>query len=592
MTATVRPFLGVERSFTGRRWEACDGNERLGRALAQRHNLSEIVARIMAARGISCEAAPMFLKPALREQLPDPAHLRDMDRAVSRLVAAVKRGETIGLFGDYDVDGATSVALLARFFAAVGARAEIYVPDRLREGYGPNLPALHALKKRGADVIVTVDCGTTAFDPLREAANAGIDVIVVDHHVAEPVLPDAVAVLNPNRLDEDSPHGQLAAVGVGFLLAVAVNRGLREAGWYRRRPEPDLIRWLDLVALGTVCDVVPLTGINRVFVAQGLKVMAQRGNAGISALVDVAGLEEAPNAFHVGYILGPRINAGGRVGEAELGARLLLTQDPGEARAIAERLDAYNRERRAIEAECLEQAIACIEREGVDDRLLYVAGKGWHPGVIGIVAGRLKERFQRPACVVALREDGTGKGSGRSLIGIDLGSAILAARQSGLLIDGGGHRMAVGFTVAVSSQDRLRAFLAEHIGRQAGPGGIVPRLRIDGAVQPAAATIEMAAELACLAPFGAGNPEPRFALPGVRILRADVVGNEHVRCLLAGEDGGRLSAIAFRSAGEPHGSALLGSAGASFHVAGHLRLDRWQGQERVQLVIEDVAPAE
>lgn len=543
----------------------------------------------MAARGIELDGVDDFLRPALRNQLPDPSRLKDMDAAASRLADAVRKGETIGVFGDYDVDGATSSALLKRFFEAVGSTVEIYIPDRIVEGYGPNLAGLQRLQRNGAGVVVTVDCGITAFEPLADAAKGGLEVIVVDHHVAEPRLPSARAVVNPNRLDDDSGLGQLAAVGVAFLLVVAVNRVLRGAGWYAARPEPDLLQWLDLVALGTVCDVVPLTGVNRALVAQGLKVMARRGNHGIAALADVAGATEAPDAYHAGFIIGPRVNAGGRVGECWLGATLLSTPDSAEARGYAEKLDRYNQERREIEAACLEAAIDQIENGAVADGLVYASCEGWHPGVIGIVAGRLRERYNRPACVVAMN-DGIGKGSGRSVRGVDLGAAILAARQSGLLINGGGHRMAAGFTVARESEETFRAFLAARIAADTGPGGITPSLRLDGALQSAGATVALLQSLDALAPFGAGNPRPRFALPASRILKADVVGENHVRCFVGGEGQGRIKAIAFRAVGDALGDALLGSRGLPVHLAGNLRLDRWQGREEAQLIIEDLAP--
>ncbi|MGE4218674.1 MAG: single-stranded-DNA-specific exonuclease RecJ [Alphaproteobacteria bacterium] len=589
MTSDRTLLLGVERSVTGRRWERRAGDERTALALAQRHGLLDAVAAAMAARGIDLDSAELFLNPSLREQLPDPLHLRDMDRAVARLVRAVEGGETIAVFGDYDVDGATSAALLRRFFEAVGARIRVYVPDRMTEGYGPNLPALLRLQGEGAGVVVTVDCGITAFDALDGAAAAGLDVVVVDHHVAEPRLPRAVAVVNPNRLDDPSPLGHVAAVGVAFLLVVALNRALREAGWYRvsGRREPDLLQWLDLVALGTVCDVVPLTGLNRAFVTQGLRIMARRGNIGLCALGDVARLDRPPEAYHAGFLLGPRVNAGGRVGEAALGAELLAIADTARAREIAERLDAYNAERRAIEAACLEQAMEQVEGAG-GDGLVFVAADGWHPGVIGIVAGRLKDRYNRPACVVA-RSEGIGKGSGRSVPGIDLGAAVVAARQAGLLVNGGGHPMAAGFTLDCGREAALRDFLADRIAGQIGPGGIVPRLGIDAAVQPAGATPELTQMLARLGPFGAGNPEPRFALPATRIVRADIVGGAHVRCILAGEGGGRLKGIAFRAVDTPLGDTLLGAHGMPLHLAGHLRLDSWQGRDEVQLTIEDAA---
>ena len=401
--------LGVERSLTGKRWEASPADDRVALALSQRHNLSDIVARILVARGVEIDFAEAFLNPSLKSLLPDPSLLKGMDEAADRLARAVVGGETIGVFGDYDVDGATSAALLKRFILAVGGNVDIYVPDRLREGYGPNLPALLQMKDAGAGVIVTVDCGITAFDQLAGAADAGIDIVVVDHHVAEPQLPAAVAVVNPNRIDDESGQGQLAAVGVAFLLVVALNRCLREGGHYAAKAEPNLLQWLDLVALGTVCDVVPLTGLNRALVAQGLKVMARRGNIGLRALADVASIDEAPTTYHAGFILGPRVNAGGRVGEASLGARLLTTHDSDEARDLAMRLDAWNKERRELEAACLEEAIAQAEDRGLRDGLVYVSADNWHAGVIGIVAGRLKDRYNRPACVVAL-DQGVGKG--------------------------------------------------------------------------------------------------------------------------------------------------------------------------------------
>ncbi|HEX7968164.1 MAG TPA: single-stranded-DNA-specific exonuclease RecJ, partial [Stellaceae bacterium] len=410
-------FLGVERSLCGRRWRQRAGDDRAGLALAQQLGLPEIVGRLLAARGVEAEEADRFLSPTLRGCLPDPAHLKDMDVAVARLVRAITAGEPIAIFGDYDVDGATAATLLQCFFAAVGARARVYIPDRQREGYGPNAPALLRLKEEGTAVVVTVDCGTAAHAPLAAAAEAGLDVIVLDHHIAEPALPRALAVINPNRLDEASPHGVLCAAGLAFLLAVGINRALREGGWYADRPPPDLVQWLDLVALGTICDVVPLTGVNRALVAQGLKVLRRRSNVGLAALADVAGIGERLDAYHAGFILGPRVNAGGRVGQADLGAQLLASDDPVAALAMARQLDGYTSERRDIEARVLAQAIDQVESGDRSAPLVFVAGEGWHAGVIGIVASRLKERYNRPACVVAVA-DGIGKGSGRSVPGL------------------------------------------------------------------------------------------------------------------------------------------------------------------------------
>jgi single-stranded-DNA-specific exonuclease len=585
--------LGVERSLNGRRWEARLGDPRLGLALAQDLELPEIVGRALAARGVEPETAEAFLAPRLRDGLPDPRALKDMDRAVARIVRALEAGEGIAVFGDYDVDGATSAALLARFLGAAGAAPRIYIPDRLAEGYGPNAPALRRLRAEGAALAITVDCGISAFAALEAAAEAGLDVVVVDHHVAEARLPPAVAIVNPSRLDETGAHRQLAAVGVAFLLVVAVNRALRAGGWYRKSgpEEPDLRRWLDLVALGTVCDVVPLTGLNRVFVAQGLKVMARRGNRGLAALADVAGVDRPPEAWHLGFQLGPRINAGGRVGQADLGARLLTTEDPAEAAALAERLDAFNRERRAIEQAVLDQALAQIEGISAGaGGLVLAAGEGWHPGVVGIVASRLKDRTNLPALVVAL-DEGVGKGSARSVPGVDLGREILAARQAGLLIDGGGHPMAAGLTVAEAGLEDLRRFLDERLAGQIDAVGYRPALGLDGALQPRAATADLLGQLERLAPFGVGNAEPRFALPAVRIVRPRTVGEDHLRCILSGADGGSLKGIAFRAFDGALGRALAGAGALPFHVAGKLRADHWAGPGQVQFIIEDAAPA-
>ena len=602
--AEPRPcFLGVEDSIGGKRWEERLGDARLALALSQRLGLPEIIGRVLAARGVSLDQAEAFLDPRLREALPDPSRLKDMDAGAARLARAVMGGETIAVFGDYDVDGATSAALLTRFLRAAGAEPHVYVPDRIKEGYGPNTNALLALKTEGVAVVVTVDCGISAFEPLAAAAEAGLDVVVVDHHTAAPELPRAAAVINPNRLDEPpvaaDPQklGYLAAVGVAFLLAVALNRALRAAGWYgAARPEPDLMQWLDLVALGTVCDVVPLTGLNRALVAQGLKVLARRGNLGIAALCDVARLDERPDSYHLGFILGPRVNAGGRVGEAGLGARLLATDDPAEAAEYARRLDALNMERRAIEAEVLEQATAQVEA-GIDASgtgpvdLVFAAGEGWHPGVIGIVASRLKDRYNLPALVVAVDPDrGEGKGSARSVPGVDLGAAVIAARQADLLINGGGHPMAAGLTVAAARLAELRGFLAARLGEGLAAADYRPALGLDGAIQPSAASAELIHEMERCGPFGTGNAQPRFAVPAARVVKADVVGENHVRCVLTGTDGGRLKGIAFRAMDGALGPALLGTGGRPIHLAGKLRPDTWAGPNAVQFIIEDAAP--
>lgn len=600
MTSDIRAeraaFLGIERSLTGRRWAARLSDERTALAMAQRHGLPDAICRLLAAREVDLEGVPDFLEPTLRKFLPDPSHLKDMDTAVARLVRAVQTAERIVVFGDYDVDGATSAALLLRFFRAVGGNIGVYIPDRRKEGYGPNAPALLRLRAEGAAVVVTVDCGVTAFEPLAAARRAGLDVIVIDHHMAELALPEAVAVVDPNRLDDASPHKQMAAVGVAFLLIVGVNRALRTAGWYSTsRPEPDLRQWLDLVALGTVCDVVPLTGVNRALVRHGLQVISQRCNAGLAALADVARLKEPPGAYHLGFLLGPRVNAGGRVGQADLGARLLSSDDPEEVGALALRLDEFNAERRAIEREVLDQAIARIEGLYGPDRTglpaaLVVESEGWHIGVIGIVASRLVEHYGRPAFVIGMDGD-VGKGSGRSVRGVDLGTAVIAARQAGLLLNGGGHAMAAGLTVARQALPDLAKFLDERITPQLGAAPPVRELGIDAALTPGAATPELLGMIERAGPFGAGNALPRFALTGVRVSYAKQVGEGHVRCTLVGAERGGIEAIAFRANQTALGPVLLDPTHPILHVAGALRIDRYGGRESVRLQIDDAAAA-
>ena len=585
-------FLAVAHSVSGKRWRARLEDERVALALAQQLEISEILARVLAARGITAEDAERFLNPALRDSLPDPSILKDMDLAASRLAGAIQADEKIAVFGDYDVDGATSGALILRFLESVGSPCTYYIPDRGREGYGPNAPALRSLAEQGVTLVVTVDCGISAFEPLDAAAEAGLSVIVVDHHIAEPRLPTATAVVNPNRLDDDSGLGQLAAVGVTFLLLVALNRTLREAGHYDSIcPEPDLLVLLDLVALGTVCDVVPLTGLNRALTVQGLKVMAGRGNIGLAALSDSAGLDQAPTAYHAGYLLGPRVNAGGRVGESSLGIRLLSTSDRDAADAIAAHLGELNKERQAIEADVLDAALAQIEARGETPApVLIAAGMGWHAGVVGIVASRLKERYACPAIVIAVA-DGEGRASCRSIAGVDIGAAVTAARQAGLLINGGGHAMAAGFTVAEDQLEALGAFLLERLAPSVAVARQAASLGIDGALTVEGATLELVEELAQVGPFGSGNAEPRMVITSARIVSAKVVGNGHVRCILAGATGKRLTAIAFRAAGEELGHMLLSASEGPLHIAGNLRINRWRERDDVQLIIQDAAPA-
>ncbi|WP_242512841.1 single-stranded-DNA-specific exonuclease RecJ [Thalassospira povalilytica] len=584
-------FMGIERSVTGKWWRERATDERLATTISQRFGVPEIVGRVMANRGIGLDDAESFLSPTLRDLMPDPSSLRDMDMAASRIADAIEKREQMAVFGDYDVDGATSTALLKRFFRALGADVPVHIPDRMTEGYGPNAPALLELQRKGANLILTVDCGVTAYGPLQEARDAGIEIIVVDHHAAEPELPPAVAVVNPNRLDDESGLGHLCAAGVAFLLCVAILRELRSRGWLEKAGvrAPDLRSWLDLVALGTVCDVVPLRGLNRAFVTQGLKVMKHRSNIGMTSLADIAGVNETPSAYHLGYVLGPRVNAGGRVGESFLGTTLLSGDNPAQAQDIARKLDEYNRERKAIEDIVLDQAISAVEGRSKVGSMVLVGGEDWHPGVIGIVASRLKDRYHVPSLVMGL-VDGVYKGSGRSVRGIDLGAAIIAARQAGLLINGGGHGMAAGFTLDPEKQDAFEAFLEERFAKIIEENDIRPTITVDGALHAHGATIELIDALEKLGPFGAGNAEPRFAFVDCRAVKADVVGADHVRCILTGANGkGRLKAIAFRCLDNDMGQTLIKHGGRPLHVLGHLRRDTWQGRDGVQLIIDDVS---
>ncbi|EKE45764.1 putative single-stranded DNA-specific exonuclease [Oceaniovalibus guishaninsula JLT2003] len=577
-------FLGVETSLTGRRWIGPTAeNDRLSEAMIQRTGLPDPVARILAARGIAPEDAEAHLAPALRDLLPDPLSLRDMDAAAARLLSALERRERIAVFGDYDVDGAASSALLLTWLRQMGHRATLYIPDRIDEGYGPNEAAMATLA-RDHDLIVCVDCGTLSHGPI--AAARGADVIVLDHHLGGETLPECVAVVNPNRQDESGDLGHLCAAAVVFLLLVETNRRLRERG----RQGPDLLAMLDMVALATVADVAPLVGVNRAFVRQGLQVMARRDRPGLTALADVGRMDRAPRAYHLGFLLGPRVNAGGRIGQADLGARLLATDDPHEAAALAAKLDALNTERRAIEEQVRAAALAQIETRGTDGPLVWAAGEGWHPGVVGIVAARLKEATGRPAVAIGLN-DGIGKGSGRSIAGIDLGAAIHRLAAEGLLLKGGGHRMAAGLTVEADRIEAAMDRLAALLDRQGAAQGETRALTLGGLLHPRAATPELIAHLERAGPFGMGAPAPRFAFADCRIVDCRTVGDGHLKIALAGDDNLRLDGIAFGAASGPMGAALMGHAGARFHLAGRLDLNHWQGRSRPQLQLEDAAPA-
>jgi single-stranded-DNA-specific exonuclease len=583
--------LGVTESLTGRFWRGRGAEtDRMGLGLAQRLNVPDIVGQILAARGVAIDDAADFLTPTLRALLPDPDRMIDMREAAERLAHAITTGETIAVFGDYDVDGACSTALLTLFLRDLGCPVLPYVPDRLREGYGPNAPALLSLADRGATLIVCVDCGTAAGETLATLQGRA-DVIVFDHHKAEGPPPPVLATVNPNRLDCTSGLRHLCAAGVAFMAAIATLRLLRQRGAFAARPEPDLKLLLDLVALATVCDVMPLTGLNRALVVQGLKLMGGRHRVGINALLDVVQTRDRPTAMTCGFALGPRINAGGRISEADLGLQLLLCDDPLQARLLAERLDAVNRQRQSVEAHVLDAAMDAAALQMEQGRaVLMVSGASWHPGVVGIVAGRLREKFNRPACVGGYA-DAIIKGSGRSVPGIDLGAAILSARQSGLLHTGGGHAMAAGFSLAPDREAAFQDFMCDRLAAvlHLPPK---PHLDIAAVVSPAGATLELARGLGRLAPFGAGNEEPTLVLPNVRVAKLDRLGNDGntLRAMLDG-GGARVKALLFRAGDGPVAQALLDPAGGLLHIAGHLRAESWNGRESAGFMVQDAARA-
>jgi single-stranded-DNA-specific exonuclease len=589
-------FLGVTRSARGFRWR-----ERLEPALAglataisQRHGLPELLGRILAGRGIGLDEVPVTLEPTLKALMPNPSVLVDMDKAAARLADAIQRREPVAVFGDYDVDGACSAALVARFLAAHGCSARIYIPDRIFEGYGPNPIAIETLVKEGARLIVTVDCGVTSFEALGHARKLGADVVVLDHHQADERLPDVHAVVNPNRQDDLSGLGHLCAAGVTFMALVATLRELRGRDHYANKgPPPDLMSFLDLVALATVADVVPLRTLNRAFVVRGLQVMRGRENTGLRALIDSAGLNQPPTPYHLGFIIGPRINAGGRIGDAALGSRLLATDDEMEAARIAVLLDKLNRERKVIETQMLEEALAEAERlveADPDSAILVVGSDSWHKGVVGLVASRITERFGRPTCVIAWEEKRSeGTGSLRSVAGVDIGAAVRQAVNEGLLIKGGGHAMAAGLTVARDRLEALRLRLDALLRDSSSAARQTSALDIDGALTPFAVNDELMELIAKAGPYGQGNPQPRFVFPAHRVRYTKIMGESHIRCTLEAGDGSKLDAIAFRAVGQPQGELLLSSGGMPLHIAGNLRRDSWGGRERTELMIEDVA---
>ncbi|MDL2398533.1 single-stranded-DNA-specific exonuclease RecJ [Rhizobium mayense] len=590
-----RAFLGVERSVSGNRWisRLDQAGQNRALAIAQTHGLPDLIARVLAGRGVGLDEAMAFLDPTIRSLMPDPHLLTDCEKAAQRLLRAIKAGETVAIFGDYDVDGAASSALLYRFLTHFGVPASIYIPDRIFEGYGPNPAAINQLIDNGATLIVTVDCGSTSFEALEAARARNIDVVVIDHHQVAHELPHCHALVNPNREDDLSGQGHICAAGVVFLVLVAALRLLRQAGDARVRAI-DLLAWLDIVALATVCDVVPLKGLNRAYVVKGLIAARHQGNPGLAALFRKAGLAGPVTPYHFGFMIGPRINAGGRIGDAALGARLLTLEVASEAETIAERLDELNRERQAMEAAMLQEAEAeALAEYGNGDgaSVIVTARENWHPGIVGLIASRLKDKFRRPTFAIAFDSMGRGTGSGRSINGFDMGRMVRAAVDAGLLVKGGGHAMAAGLTVERANLGKLRAFFTEKAERQVA--GLVANetLKIDGALGAGGATVELVDQLETAGPYGSGHPQPIFALPSHRLRDSRLVGQSHIKITLEAQDGGRLDGIAFRAVETPLGELLLSSRGSQIHIAGTLGADHWQGARRVQLRVMDAAKA-
>jgi single-stranded-DNA-specific exonuclease len=588
----ARTMLGVERSFLGRPWRKRLDPEGEARALAivQIHGTTDLLARVLAGRGIGPTHAIDYLEPSLRKLLPDPYCLTDMEAAASRIAEAIQRGETIAVFGDYDVDGACAAALLDDYFRACNTPCLIHIPDRIFEGYGPNSEAIRKFAAAGATLLIAVDCGTASHGPLSEAAMAGLHSIVLDHHQAQSELPKAF-VVNPNRQDDLSGLGYLCATGIVFLTLIAVQRCLRRSGFFSSPPnEPDLLSGLDLVALATIADVSPLSGVNRAFVAKGLSLIHARRRLGLRALCDVAGLEGAPAPYHLGFLIAPRINAGGRIGDATLGVRLLTVTDPLEAQTIAGQLDRLNRERQELERSALDEAEAALGCFRANDAAVVVAaGRGWHPGVLGLVAARLKEKFRCPAFAIAFNGDGIGTGSGRSIAGADLGRAVRAAIEAGVLLKGGGHAMAAGITLAVETLDAFKCFLEERLATAVAAARANDALFVDAVLSAGAANADLLASLEQAGPFGAGNPEPVFALPAHRLTDCAEIGSGHLRFRAVAGDAAPIDGIAFRAASEALGCGLRAARGRQVHLAGTLNRDRFGGRDRVQLRLLDFA---
>jgi single-stranded-DNA-specific exonuclease len=584
------------KSVLGFNWQQKSFDNRLALTIFQKVGVSEVLSKLLAMQNVALDEVENFLNPTIKSTLPDPFLLLDMDLAAAKIVDAIKNQRKIVIFGDYDVDGATSSALLKRFFRMVGLEAKIYIPDRILEGYGPNVNALLKLRQEGADLVITVDCGTTAFAPLEAANKAGLEMIVIDHHLGALEKPQAIAVINPNRLDENFEHKNLAAVGVCFLLVVAVNKVLRQEGFYVQNnlSEPKLLSLLDLVALGTVCDVVALTNVNRAYVSQGLKIMKNRENVGLRTLCDVAGISEEPSAYHLGFVVGPRINAGGRVGKSNLGAELLSCDDEDEAKKVADILNAHNLQRKDIEKNVLEEALKQIEKNKLDNHpVIFVAQEGWHPGVIGIVASRIKEAYNKPTAIIAINE-GIGKASCRSIYGVDFGSSIIKAKLNGLLMEGGGHAMAAGFSVDYKKIKDLHEYLCADLKEIVDVHCQIKVKEFADILDLTSANLALAKEIAALEPYGSGNSRPKFLIKDLSIIKADFIGSDkkHVRCIfgsknLSGWQGG-LVGVAFGAAENNVGQALMNNRSKNVSVIGQLNINNWMGNQAPQVIIEDV----
>lgn len=588
------------KSILGFNWHQKQFDERLATSIYQRFGLSEVLSNLLSSREISIEEVENFLEPKIKTALPNPFELGDMDKAVAHVIDAIRKNKKITIFADYDVDGATSSALLKRFFREVGVNAEIYIPDRILEGYGPNSAALLNLKKSGTDLVITLDCGTVAFKALTDAKEAGLDVIVIDHHLGVLEKPDSIAVINPNLLNETFPHKNLCAAGVTFLFAVAVNKKLREENFYEGKKEPNLLNLLDLVALGTVCDVMSLTGLNRAFVAAGLKILKQRKNLGLREICDLAGLDEEPTAYHLGFVIGPRINAGGRVGKSDLGARILSSEDESEVKEIAAQLENFNKQRKDIEVQVLDEAVKALESGAngftKNDSVIFAVSKNWHQGVIGIVASRLKDLYNRPVAVIAIDDESKkGKASCRSISGIDFGGEILNARLEGLLLEGGGHAMAGGFSILPEKISDLHKFFCQKLEKKVAEITAEKNSQFDIALDLAQVNIDLLKELAKLEPFGTGNARPKFILRDVQKVSGKIIGKtgEHISCVFSSKTAigfsGNIQAVAFRCTTNALGEILLDPKyNKPMNLVGTLNINAWMGVEKVQMIIEDV----